>query len=174
MLAVNVLVPLSFLTSFILLDAVFSNCEWSCHPADSSHVGRIWRANLWLSLPMAGQKYLHTVPPHDHVSKVWQKNAEHVNSLSVRQQMSLFVMTLCSDNISLRSRLPNPIYLGTLIAGLFHSLLCFYGKIMPIILNKSSISKISSPCRLLEHLAFLPCAQICSSRYYSLLFWTLQ
>ncbi|XP_078129732.1 uncharacterized protein LOC144532697 [Sander vitreus] len=28
-------------------------------------------------------------------------------------------------------RLPNPIYLGTLIAGLFHSLLCFYGKIMP-------------------------------------------
>ncbi|XP_042290404.1 putative ZDHHC-type palmitoyltransferase 6 isoform X2 [Thunnus maccoyii] len=28
-------------------------------------------------------------------------------------------------------RLPNPIYLGTLIAGMFHSLLCFYGKIMP-------------------------------------------
>ncbi|KAM6997064.1 uncharacterized protein LKV04_005798 [Tautogolabrus adspersus] len=32
-------------------------------------------------------------------------------------------------------RLPNPIYLGTLIAGLFHSLLCFYGKIMPNILQ---------------------------------------
>ncbi|KAM6956675.1 uncharacterized protein FYW47_012624 [Aplochiton taeniatus] len=31
-------------------------------------------------------------------------------------------------------RLPNPIYLGTLIAGLFHTLLCFYGKIMPNIL----------------------------------------
>uniref|UniRef100_A0AAQ4QZ55 Palmitoyltransferase n=1 Tax=Gasterosteus aculeatus aculeatus TaxID=481459 RepID=A0AAQ4QZ55_GASAC len=28
-------------------------------------------------------------------------------------------------------RLPNPIYLGTLIAGLFHSLLCFYGKMFP-------------------------------------------
>ncbi|KAJ0005151.1 hypothetical protein NQD34_011365 [Periophthalmus magnuspinnatus] len=31
-------------------------------------------------------------------------------------------------------RLPNPVYLGTLIAGLFHSLLCFYEKIMPNIL----------------------------------------
>ncbi|XP_077438827.1 uncharacterized protein LOC144061841 [Vanacampus margaritifer] len=28
-------------------------------------------------------------------------------------------------------RLPNPIYLGTLIAGLLHTLLCFYGKITP-------------------------------------------
>ncbi|XP_077470308.1 uncharacterized protein LOC144085142 [Stigmatopora argus] len=28
-------------------------------------------------------------------------------------------------------RLPNPIYLGTLIAGLLHSLFCFYGKITP-------------------------------------------
>uniref|UniRef100_A0A3Q0T0V3 Palmitoyltransferase n=1 Tax=Amphilophus citrinellus TaxID=61819 RepID=A0A3Q0T0V3_AMPCI len=29
-------------------------------------------------------------------------------------------------------QLPNPVYLGTLIAGLFHSLLCFYGKMMPV------------------------------------------
>ncbi|KAF7641948.1 hypothetical protein LDENG_00267880 [Lucifuga dentata] len=35
-------------------------------------------------------------------------------------------------------RLPNPVYLGTLIAGLFHSLLCFYGRIMPDILEKYS------------------------------------
>ncbi|KAM3863325.1 LOW QUALITY PROTEIN: uncharacterized protein ACN63O_013264 [Diretmus argenteus] len=32
--------------------------------------------------------------------------------------------------ITTYQRLPNPIYLGTIIAGLFHSLLCFYGKIM--------------------------------------------
>lgn len=36
-------------------------------------------------------------------------------------------------------RLPNPIYLGTLIAGLFHSLLCFYGKMMLNILHKCGI-----------------------------------
>uniref|UniRef100_A0A3Q1F521 Palmitoyltransferase n=1 Tax=Acanthochromis polyacanthus TaxID=80966 RepID=A0A3Q1F521_9TELE len=29
-------------------------------------------------------------------------------------------------------QLPNPVYLGTLLAGMFHSLLCFYGKMMPV------------------------------------------
>lgn len=37
------------------------------------------------------------------------------------------------------SRLPNPIYLGTLLSGLFHSLLCFYGRIMPNILHRKPI-----------------------------------
>nr|XP_040035075.1 probable protein S-acyltransferase 23 [Gasterosteus aculeatus aculeatus] len=36
-------------------------------------------------------------------------------------------------------RLPNPIYLGTLIAGLFHSLLCFYGKVMPNVWSESAL-----------------------------------
>lgn len=60
----------SFLTSFVLLDTVVSNADWSCHPANSSHVGRLWGANLWFALPLAGQKHLHTVPPHDHIPKV--------------------------------------------------------------------------------------------------------
>lgn len=60
----------SLLTSFVLLDTVFSNSEWSCHSADSSHVGRLRWANLWLTLPLAGQEHLHTVPPHDHIPKV--------------------------------------------------------------------------------------------------------
>lgn len=59
-----------FFTSFVLLDTVLSIPEWSCHPADSSHVGRLWGANLWFAVPLAGQKHLHTVPPYDHVPKV--------------------------------------------------------------------------------------------------------
>lgn len=62
-----------FLNSFILLDTVFSIAEWSCHPADCSHVGRLWGFNLWFALPMACQKHFHTIPPHDHIPKVWQK-----------------------------------------------------------------------------------------------------
>lgn len=60
----------SFRTSFVLLDTVFSNPEWSCHPADSSHVRRLWGSNLRFALPLAGQKHLHTVPPHDDIPKV--------------------------------------------------------------------------------------------------------
>ncbi|KAM8859685.1 uncharacterized protein AB9W97_019606 isoform 1-T2 [Spinachia spinachia] len=40
-------------------------------------------------------------------------------------------------------RLPNPIYLGTLVAGLFHSLLCFYGKVMPSVWSNSSLVYVS-------------------------------
>ncbi|XP_031735044.1 putative ZDHHC-type palmitoyltransferase 6 [Anarrhichthys ocellatus] len=40
-------------------------------------------------------------------------------------------------------RLPNPIYLGTLIAGLFHSLLCFYGKMMPSVWSNSVLVHVS-------------------------------
>ncbi len=61
------------LLSSVLLDSVFSNPEWSCHPADSSHVGRVWGANLRFALPLAGQNNLHTVSPHDHLPKVWGK-----------------------------------------------------------------------------------------------------
>ncbi len=60
----------SCLNSFVLLDAVFSIPEWSCHPADSRHVGRLRGANLRFAVPLAGQKHLHAVPPHDHVPKV--------------------------------------------------------------------------------------------------------
>lgn len=60
-------------TSSVLLDTVFSNPEWRCHPADSSHVGRLRGDNLWFAFPLAGQKHLHTVPPHDHVPKVFTK-----------------------------------------------------------------------------------------------------
>lgn len=54
---------------------------------------------------------------------------------------------LLISSASFFSRLPNPVYLGTLLAGLFHSLLCFYGRIMPNILHKQPIWKIM-------HLAF--------------------
>ncbi|XP_056291340.1 putative ZDHHC-type palmitoyltransferase 6 isoform X1 [Pseudoliparis swirei] len=40
-------------------------------------------------------------------------------------------------------RLPNPIYLGTLIAGLFHSLLCFYGKMMLSVWSNSVVVHVS-------------------------------
>ncbi|XP_067377304.1 uncharacterized protein si:ch211-223a10.1 isoform X2 [Channa argus] len=40
-------------------------------------------------------------------------------------------------------RLPNPVYLGTLIAGLFHSLLCFYGKIMPSVWPTTALVQVS-------------------------------
>lgn len=66
-------------TSSVLLDTVFSNPEWRCHPADSSHVGRLRGDNLWFAFPLAGQKHLHTVPPHDHVPKVFTKKRVHVS-----------------------------------------------------------------------------------------------
>lgn len=116
------------LFSSLLLDAVFSNPEWSCHPADSGHVGGLWRNHLLFALPLAGQKHLLTVPPHDHVPEV--------ESLffSVWGVTRIFLF-VCWNVFDLPSRLPNPIYLGTLIAGMFHSLLCFYWKIVPNILS---------------------------------------
>ncbi|XP_074501817.1 uncharacterized protein LOC141773736 isoform X1 [Sebastes fasciatus] len=47
------------------------------------------------------------------------------------------------QSVRLPSRLPNPIYLGTLLAGLFHSLLCFYGKIMPSVWPTSALVQVS-------------------------------
>ncbi|XP_057703956.1 uncharacterized protein si:ch211-223a10.1 [Corythoichthys intestinalis] len=41
-------------------------------------------------------------------------------------------------------RLPNPIYLGTLIAGLLHSLFCFYWKITPNILLDGVLVQVST------------------------------
>ncbi|XP_028982976.1 putative ZDHHC-type palmitoyltransferase 6 [Betta splendens] len=40
-------------------------------------------------------------------------------------------------------RSPNPIYLGTLMAGLFHSLLCFYGKIMLSVWPAGALVQVS-------------------------------
>ncbi|KAM6916613.1 uncharacterized protein FYW49_009613 [Xenentodon cancila] len=40
-------------------------------------------------------------------------------------------------------RLPNPVYLGTLLAGMFHSLLCFYGKMMPNVWPTSTLAQVS-------------------------------
>eukprot|EP00066_Takifugu_rubripes_P012412 XP_011601678.1 PREDICTED: probable protein S-acyltransferase 23 isoform X1 [Takifugu rubripes] len=45
--------------------------------------------------------------------------------------------------ITTYQRLPNPIYLGTLIAGLFHSLLCFYGQIVPSLWPTSPLIQVS-------------------------------
>lgn len=56
--------------SSLLLDTVFPNSEWSCHPADSGHVGGLWRNHLLFAFPLAGQKHLLTVPPHDHIPEV--------------------------------------------------------------------------------------------------------
>ncbi|KAM8852404.1 uncharacterized protein ACB058_011291 isoform 2-T2 [Synchiropus picturatus] len=39
-------------------------------------------------------------------------------------------------------RLPNPVYLGTLLAGMFHSVLCFYGKLMPSVWPKSALVQV--------------------------------
>ncbi|XP_061546309.1 LOW QUALITY PROTEIN: uncharacterized protein si:ch211-223a10.1 [Phycodurus eques] len=41
-------------------------------------------------------------------------------------------------------RLPNPIYLGTLIAGLLHSLVCFYGKLAPSVRPSSALVQVST------------------------------
>lgn len=59
--------------------------------------------------------------------------------------------------IHLPSRLPNPIYLGTLLAGLFHSLLCFYGKLMPNILKNCAHIKSHVHSYLCVILLVLPC-----------------
>ncbi|XP_061600992.1 putative ZDHHC-type palmitoyltransferase 6 [Cololabis saira] len=40
-------------------------------------------------------------------------------------------------------RLPNPVYLGTLLAGILHSLLCFYGKMMPSVWPTSTMDQVS-------------------------------
>ncbi|XP_008427938.1 putative ZDHHC-type palmitoyltransferase 6 [Poecilia reticulata] len=40
-------------------------------------------------------------------------------------------------------RLANPIYLGTLLAGIVHSLLCFYGKMMPSVWPISTLAQVS-------------------------------
>ena len=83
----------SFLHSFILLDSVISISEWSCHPADSSHVGRLWGSYLQLALPLAGQKHLHTISPHDHLPKVRQTFWNLL--LWINQSTLVFVRTLC-------------------------------------------------------------------------------
>lgn len=57
------------------------------------------------------------------------------NHIRCEIPVSFNVVATCLERICLSSRSPNPIYLGTLGAGMFHSLLCFYGKIMPNILN---------------------------------------
>lgn len=44
------------------------------------------------------------------------------------------------------SRLANPIYLGTLLAGVIHSLVCFYGKMMPNILKRVYILMFKPKC----------------------------
>ncbi|XP_061692394.1 uncharacterized protein si:ch211-223a10.1 isoform X2 [Syngnathoides biaculeatus] len=41
-------------------------------------------------------------------------------------------------------RLPNPIYPGTLIAGLLHSLVCFYGKIAPSVGPSTALVQVST------------------------------
>ncbi|XP_075874752.1 uncharacterized protein LOC142883615 isoform X2 [Nelusetta ayraudi] len=45
--------------------------------------------------------------------------------------------------ITTYQRLPNPVYLGTLLAGLFHSLLCFYGRIMPSVWPAGVLIQVS-------------------------------
>lgn len=65
-----VVVFVSSLTSFVLLDTVISNPKWSYHPDNSDCVARLWGDNMHVALPLAGQKHLHTVPPHDHIPKV--------------------------------------------------------------------------------------------------------
>uniref|UniRef100_A0A3P9LMV9 Palmitoyltransferase n=1 Tax=Oryzias latipes TaxID=8090 RepID=A0A3P9LMV9_ORYLA len=40
-------------------------------------------------------------------------------------------------------RSPNPIYLGTLVAGILHSLLCFYGKMIPSAWPYSTLAQVS-------------------------------
>ncbi|XP_063730197.1 palmitoyltransferase ZDHHC13 [Eleginops maclovinus] len=45
--------------------------------------------------------------------------------------------------ITTYQRLANPVYLGTLIAGLIHSLFCFYGRIMPSVWPISALVNLS-------------------------------
>lgn len=123
------------LISFILLDSVFSISGRSCHTADSSHVGRLWGARMFVPLPMAGPKYFLTVSPHGHISKVRYKLLNHLSS---------HANPICVSNLTkicFSFRLPNPIYLGTLIAGILHSLLCFYGRMIPNILYVRGIQR---------------------------------
>lgn len=79
------------------------------------------------------------------------------NCVHPRQRVNIFHCLLCLfwDIIRFPSRLPNPIYLGTLMAGLFHSVLCFYGKIMPNILNKCCTCYVHTYFCIIWH--FLPC-----------------
>lgn len=54
--------------------------------------------------------------------------------LSRLTQKAINTLVLLLSLFLVCSRSPNPVYLGTLAAGMFHSLLCFFGKIMPNIL----------------------------------------
>lgn len=69
-----------FLFSSLLLDTVLPNPGWRCHPADSSHVGELWRNHLLFAFPLAGQKHLLTVPPHHHIPKVFKNNIKKNNN----------------------------------------------------------------------------------------------
>lgn len=78
------------LISSVLLDTVFPLAERSCHPADSGHVGGLWRDNLWFAFPLAGQKHLYTVSPHHHLPKVCLK----LCACLVQSQYILLCLTL--------------------------------------------------------------------------------
>lgn len=81
-----------------------------------------------------------------HRMTTYQRFVTRLLRRLIRQSTPFSVCVyLCWCGIRPPCRLPNPVYLGTLIAGLFHSLLCFYGKIMPNILDRRSIRCISWP-----------------------------
>ncbi|XP_049591545.1 uncharacterized protein si:ch211-223a10.1 [Syngnathus scovelli] len=55
-----------------------------------------------------------------------------------------------SHRMATYQRLPNPVYLGSLIAGMLHSFFCFYGKIAPSVWTNVALVQVST-----VHLCFV-------------------
>lgn len=95
---------MSSLISSVLLDTVFPLTERSCHPADSGHVGGLWRDNLWFAFPLAGQKHLYPVSPHHHIPKVFLKLcACLVQSLYISLRLTLLMLSYIFQGYPTRS-----------------------------------------------------------------------
>lgn len=79
--------------------------------------------------------FLGSLSNYEH-HRYKQENHFHIHILTLF--VSLNLIKTC-----LSSRSPNPIYLGTLVAGILHSLLCFYGKMIPNILKLRGMECLS-------------------------------
>ncbi|KAJ3610111.1 hypothetical protein NHX12_022205 [Muraenolepis orangiensis] len=117
-------------------------------PLDLSRQGKTFRhQQLTKLLSRYINEPIHHMPKESHVLYYWTLLSPAVSGagiLLVASAVGGYGGLLCGllfpwlarviftqfHRMTTYQRLPNPIYLGTLIAGLFHTLLCFYGKIL--------------------------------------------
>ncbi|XP_046886158.1 palmitoyltransferase akr1 isoform X1 [Hypomesus transpacificus] len=130
-------------------------------PLDLSRQGKTFRhQQLTKLLSQYIREPMHQKPQESHILYYWTVLFPSLSGaaiLLVASMLGGYGGLVCSllfpwlarsiftqfHRMTTYQRLPNPVYLGTLIAGLFHSLLCFYGKIIPSVWPASGLMHVS-------------------------------